>query len=82
MTCCRCGLHYVGETVQSLKDRFSGHRTGMKNPFPDNRCKVLSKYFGVGLCRTANYIVIIIAADRKKMETKWILPFRLFIVMV
>ena len=25
-TCCRCGLQYVGETVQSLRDRFSGHR--------------------------------------------------------
>ena len=51
ITCCRCGLKYVGETVQSLTDRFSGHRTGMKNPFADNKCKILSKYFGVGLCR-------------------------------
>ena len=29
ITCCRRGLQYVGETVQSLRDRFSGHRTGM-----------------------------------------------------
>ena len=28
---CRCGLQYVGETVQSLRERFSGHRTGIKN---------------------------------------------------
>ena len=60
ITCCRCGLQYVGKTFQSLRDRFSGHRTGMKNPLADNRCKILSKHFGVDLCRNANYIVNII----------------------
>ena len=58
--CCRCGLQYVGETVQSLRDRFIGHRAGMKNPLADNRCKILSNHFAVGLCRNANYIVNII----------------------
>ena len=57
ITCCRCGLQYVGETVQSLRDRFSGQRSGMKNEFADNRCKILSKHFTVGLCRNANYTV-------------------------
>ena len=57
ITCCRCGPQYVAETVQSLRDRFSGHRTGMKNPFADNKCKILSKHFGVGLSRNVNYIV-------------------------
>ena len=57
ITCCRCCLQYVGETVQSPRDRFSGHRAGMKNPFADNRCKILSKHFSVGLCKNANYIV-------------------------
>ena len=60
ITCRRCGVQYVGETVQSLRDRFSGHRAGMKNPFADNTCKILCKHFGVGLCRNANYIVSII----------------------
>ena len=60
ITYCRCVLQYVGETVQSLKDRFSGHRTGMKTPFSDNRCKILNKHFDVGLARNANYIVNII----------------------
>ena len=32
----------------------------MKNPFADNKCKILSKHFGVGLCRNASYIVNII----------------------
>ena len=26
ITCCRCAFQYVGETVQYLRDRFSGHR--------------------------------------------------------
>ena len=60
ITCCRCGLQYVGETVQSLGDRFSGHRIGMKTLFSDNRCKIFSKNFSVDLCRNANYIVNII----------------------
>ena len=42
ITYSRCGLQYVGETVQSLRDRFSGHRVGMKNRFAHNRCKILS----------------------------------------
>ena len=29
----------------------------MKNPFADNKCKSLSKRFGIGLCRNANYMV-------------------------
>ena len=57
ITCCRCGLQYVGETVQSLRDMFSGHRVGIKNQFVDNRYKILSKHFNVGLCKHANYIV-------------------------
>ena len=32
----------------------------MKNPFVDNKCKILSKHFSVGLSRNANYIVNII----------------------
>ena len=60
LTCCRCGLQHVGEAVQSLRGRFSGHRTFMENQFADNRYRILSKHFGVGLFRNANYIVNII----------------------
>ena len=60
ITCCKCGLQYVRETVQSLRDRFNGHRTGKKNPFADNRCKILSKHCDVCLCRNANHLVNII----------------------
>ena len=54
------GGSLVLETGQSLRYRFSGHGTGRKNPFADNRCKILGKHFGVGLSRNANYMVNII----------------------
>ena len=57
ITCCRRGLQYLGETVQSLRQRFSGPRTGMKNLFADTKCKILSKHFGAGLCRNTNCMV-------------------------
>ena len=60
ITCSTCGLQHVGETVQFLRNRCSGHRTGMRNPFADNWCKILNKHFGVGLCINVNYLVIII----------------------
>ena len=28
----------------------------MENPFADNKCKILNKHFGVGLCRNVNYV--------------------------
>ena len=60
ITCSRCGLQYVGETVQSLRDRFRGHRAGIKNPFSNNTCKILSRHFGSGHCKNADYQVQII----------------------
>ena len=57
ITCCRFGVKYVEKTVQSLRDKFSGHRTGVKNPFADSKCIILGKHFGVGLSRNASYIV-------------------------
>ena len=44
----------------SIPKRFSGHRTGVKNPFADSKCRILSKHFSVGLSTNANYIVKII----------------------
>ena len=60
ITCNRCGLQYVGETIQTLRDRFSGHRASIKKPLSDNKCKSLSKHFSIGLCRNADYQVNII----------------------
>ena len=55
ITCCRCGLQYIGKTVQSLSGRFRAPSTIMKNPFADNKCEVLKEYFSVGLYSNANY---------------------------
>ena len=53
-------LSICGRNCSSLRERFSGHKTAMKNPFADNKCKKLSKHFGVGFCRNVNYIANII----------------------
>ena len=42
IACCRCRIQYVEETAQSLRDRFSGHRTGMRNPFAENKLRYLA----------------------------------------
>ena len=60
ISCSRCGLQYVGETVQSLRARFRTHRAGIKKPFSNNQCKILSRHFGSGHCKGANYQVQII----------------------
>ena len=35
-------------------------RNKYEKSFADTKCKILSKHFGVGLCRNANYVVNII----------------------
>ena len=42
IACCRCRLQFVEQTVQSLRDRFSGHRTGTRNPFAENKLRYLA----------------------------------------
>ena len=51
----KCNSKHIRALCVNLK-----HRAGMKNPFADNRCKILSKHSSVGLCKNANYIVNII----------------------
>ena len=33
ITCCKCSLQYVGETLQKLNERFNLQKTGLKAPF-------------------------------------------------
>ena len=82
---------YVWETIQSLRDQFSGYRAGMKNPLADNKCKIFSKHCGVGLCRNANYIaeklsgsgrdengipIPGVTVERQKKKMKWMLTLQ------
>ena len=32
ITCCKCSLQYVGETLQKLNERFNLQKTGLKAP--------------------------------------------------
>ena len=60
LTCMKCGLQYVGETVQQLNARFTMHRTGIKMPEKHGTCKILSNHFNVGLCKGSDYSVQIL----------------------
>ena len=44
ITCTKCKLQYVGETVQTLRNRFSTHRQGMKDSDKDHMCKRLGDH--------------------------------------
>ena len=59
ITCDTCGLQYVGETVQKLNSRFTGHRAGIKNP-KHGTCKILANHFNQGVCRDSKYSVQIL----------------------
>jgi len=60
LTCCNCGLQYVGETVMQLNFRFKGHRKGIKIPEKYGGCKILTTHFNEGICKGATYTVQIV----------------------
>ena len=77
LTCSTCGLQYVGETVQPLSSRFSGHRTGIKSPNKYGTCKILTAHFNSGVCKGSNFEVQILEkiegsgrTERNAMDVK------------
>ena len=60
LTCDNCRLQYVGETVEKLSHRFSGHRVGILNPSKYGCCKYLSQHFNSGPCNGSTYKVQIL----------------------
>ena len=92
ITCCKCGLQYVGETVMKINDRFRKHRGSMESDKPG--CHILSAHFRKGLCKDSDYTVQIVeklegngrtsrgiidasqTAKRKEKELEWMLKLR------
>ena len=60
ITCNKCGLQYVGETVQRLNERFTMHRQGIKSPEKHGTCRILSGHFNKGTCKGSGYTVQIL----------------------
>ena len=54
-TCSICNLQCIEETAQQLNARFTGHRSGMKNPDKHGTCKILSRHFNQGVCKGSAY---------------------------
>ena len=60
ITCRKCRLQYVGETIQPLKDRICKHGSCIKNWKGDHGCRILTEHFSQGVCKGATYSVNII----------------------
>lgn len=48
-------VHYHGETVQKLKEKFNGHISGFRNSEKHGNCRILCEDFNVGLCKGGTY---------------------------
>ena len=60
ITCRKCKLQYVGETVQMLRERIGKHISSIKHPENENSCRILAEHFSQGYCRGATFSVNII----------------------
>ena len=60
ITCRKCKLQYVGETVQLLRGRISAHTNSLDNPNKDHHCRILVDHFSSGMCQGATFKVNII----------------------
>ena len=60
VTCRKCKLQYVGETVQILYARTSKHSNSIDNPNKDHHCRILVDHFSSGLCQGATFTVHVI----------------------
>ena len=58
--CDRCGLQYVGETVQTLAERFANYWYEVKSPEKSGRSRIFVKHFTKGICKDSKYTVQII----------------------
>ena len=56
LTCKSCSFQYVGETVQKLRDRVSGHRASVNH---DSSCFRVKEHFSGSGCSSGFYINII-----------------------
>ena len=60
LTCRKCRLQYVGETIQPIKDRICKHNSCIKNWKGDHGCRILTEHFSQGNCKGATFSVNII----------------------
>ena len=57
VTCRKCKLQYVGETVQLLRGRIGQHSNNIDNPNKDHHCRILVDHFTSGVCQGATFTV-------------------------
>ena len=64
MTCNRCSLLFVGETVQELNKKLNCHGTGFEQPVKYGFSRIFVDHFHKAFCCNASYSVEIL----KKLE--------------
>ena len=57
ITCSRCQLQYVGETVQKINERINWHKSCFRHPKKYSFCRILSDHFHKGICKNASFTV-------------------------
>ncbi len=62
ITCKKCKLQYVGETIQLLRERIGKHASSFKHPEKENSCRILAEHFGGGgsFCKGASFTLHIL----------------------
>ena len=60
ITCDKCSIQYVGETVRGLNFRIREHQKGIRYPENNYGCRLLTQHFTNGLCKNARFSVKII----------------------
>ena len=61
ITCQNCGLQYVGETAQTLAERFGKYRYDLRFPEKSGgKCRIFVNHFTKGHCKGSGYSVQII----------------------
>ena len=74
LTCDNCALQYVGQTVQTLTERFYLHIGGINGTKKQVSCRILTEHFTSGPCNGATWKVQIIEKLEGEGRTKANVP--------
>ena len=70
LECSNCRIQYVGETVMKLSERFSDHKSRIRNPKGSKSDTFLVKHFNEGICQGAEFTCRVIQTINKPPRLK------------
>ena len=60
ITCNKCKLQYVGETIQTLRERICHHVSHINRPHANHTSQIIADHYSKGLCKGAKFSVNVI----------------------